>query len=97
MAGEKHLDSGVKPGSHYEPAPDGVSQDRGLDKEKETISAVNSKIDEALDQSVKELEMLEKFYQQRGKTDRAVEISLTLRRMRDGNCKDSKDGRLDSH
>jgi hypothetical protein len=96
MAGDKELDSSLRAGSGCDFGSKNVSDQTDS---KELANATGSKIDEALNQSVKELEMLEKFYQQRGKTERAVEISLTLRRMRDGSpkSKNSPDSSQDGH
>ncbi|MDR3613392.1 MAG: hypothetical protein P4L53_07490 [Candidatus Obscuribacterales bacterium] len=96
MAGDKELDSSLKDGGHCDFGSESVT-DRA--DSKHLANATGSKIDEALHQSVKELEMLEKFYQQRGKTERAIEISLTLRRMRDGSKKSNNttDSRQDGH
>ena len=97
MAGDKELHSDVKQGSHCDFGSDQVTDQA---QEKDAASAASgSKIEEALNQSVKDLEMLEKFYQQRGKTERAVEISLTLRRMRSRNRdgQGSQDVRLEGH
>jgi hypothetical protein len=84
MAGDKELDSGAKEESHCDFWSEHNSDQRNM---ADLATGPLSKIDEALNQSIKELEMLEKFYQQRGKIERAVEISLTLRRMRDGSKK----------
>jgi hypothetical protein len=95
MAGDKELDSSLKDGSRCDFGSESVTDQANS---KHLANATGSKIDEALDQSVKELEMLEKFYQQRGKTERAVEISLTLRRMRDrSQSKNNTDSRQDGH
>jgi len=92
MASDKEVDSSIEVRSHGDFGSKRITDQANI---KELANTTGSKIDQALDQSVKELEMLEKFYQQRGKTERAVEISLTLRRMRDGS-KESKNN-TDSH
>ncbi len=96
MAGDKELDSSIREGSRCDFGSKNVSEQADS---KELANPTGSKIDRALNQSVKELEMLEKFYQQRGKTERAVEISLTLCRMRDGSSKskNNPDSSQDGH
>jgi hypothetical protein len=96
MAGDKELDSSLKDGSRCDFGSESLTDQANS---KHLPDATGSKIDEALDQSVKELEMLEKFYKQRGKTERAFEISLTLRRMREGSKKSNNntDSRQDGH